>query len=275
VQTPSFPALDTTLEISGTSLAPELTLRLIEEYRLEYPEVVVDARPGGTTQALEDLVNRKVDVAFLSRPPTARESEAIRAVGDSAMTFPIALGGIAIVAGTSSEFDSMSLDELRREVRGEGRSTKLYSPDPNRGLWVTLTSQLGVPHEVPPNLQWVAEDKDVLQGVAGDASALGFASMLALPADLEGAEARFVPLRRTPDAAAFAANSQEVASGDYPLFHYLYVSCRPGSTALASGFVTFLFSGRGQRLVSRAGYLPARDVPRLIQLESKPIGEGT
>jgi ABC-type phosphate transport system substrate-binding protein len=79
-----------------------------------------------------------------------------------------------------------------------------------------------------------------------------------------------------PGGSAFTANTQAVATGEYPLFHYLYVSCRPGSGALASGFVTFLSSGRGQRLVSRAGYLPAREVPRPIQLTSRPIGsQGT
>jgi len=267
-----LPSTDASLELSGKSLAPDLIGRLIEEYRSDYPEVHVGAREGGTTKALEDLVNRQVDAAFLSRLPNERERTAIREVRDSVMTFPIALGGIAVLVGPSSTVDSLSLDELRRAVQGEGPWTKLYAPDPNRGLWEALTTQLGVSADPPPQLQWVPAEEDVVAAVAEDPAGLGFASTLALPRDLSPSMARPVGIRKAEGQPAFTANPQEVATGDYPLFHYLYVSCRPGSSALASGFVTYLYSGRGQRLVSRSGYLPAREVPRLIQLDNKPIG---
>jgi phosphate transport system substrate-binding protein len=268
----AFPAADPSLQVAGKSLAPELIGRLIEEYRNDYPEVHVEAREGGTTKALEDLVNREVDAAFLSRLPNEKESAAIREVRDSVMTFPIALGGIAVLAAPSSEVDSLSLDDLRAAARGEGPWTKLYAPDPNRGLWDALTAQLEVAADPPPQLQWVPAEQDVVAAVAEDPGALGFASTLALSRDLSPDVARPVGIRKGAGQPAFTANPQEVATGDYPLFHYLYVSCRPGSSALASGFVTYLYSGRGQRLVSRSGYLPARDVPRLIQLDNKPIG---
>jgi phosphate transport system substrate-binding protein len=272
VQGPEFPAVDTTLELSGKSLAPELIGRLVEEYRNDYPEVQVESHEGGTTKALEDLVNRKVDAAFLSRLPNEDETAVIRDVGDSVMTYPIALGGIAVIAGNASTVDSLSLDDLRRAVRGEGPWTKLYAPDPNRGLWDAMTGQLGETAAAPAQVQWVPNEHDVVAAVASDPGALGFASTLALPQDLESAGARFVKIRKVEGQRAFTANPQSVAVGDYPLFHYLYVSCRPGSSALASGFVTYLYSGRGQRLVTRSGYLPAREVPRLIKLDNRPIG---
>ena len=272
VPSPKFPAVDTTLALSGNSLAPELVGRLIEEFRNDYPEVHVESREGGTTKALEDLVNRKVDAAFLSRLPNAEESTAIRGVGDSVMTFPIALGGIAVVVGTGSSVDSLSLEDLRRAVRGEGPWAKIYAPDPNRGLWDALARQLEESAPPPAQVQWVPDENDVVAAVSQDSGALGFASTLALPKELAPLDVRWVGIRKVPDQPAFTANPQSVAAGDYPLFHYLYVSCRPGSSALASGFVTYLYSGRGQRLVTRSGYLPAREVPRLIQLDNRPIG---
>ena len=272
VPKPGFPAMDTKLELSGKSLAPDLIGRLVEEYRNDYPEVHVETREGGTTKALEDLVNRKVDAAFLSRLPNEGESAAIRDVGDSVLTFPIALGGIAVIAATSSSVDSLTLDDLRRAVRGEGPWTKLYVPDPNRGLWDALTRQLGESAPPPAQVQWVPDENDVVTAVAQDPNSLGFASTLALARDLEPSQVRFVKIRKAEGQPVFTANPQSVATGDYPLFHYLYVSCRSGSSGLASGFVTYLYSGRGQRLVTRSGYLPAREVPRLIQLDNRPIG---
>ncbi len=270
---PAFPVLDTTLEISGTSLAPDLVAKLSEEYRLEYPKVEVTLREGSTTQALEDIVNRRTDVAFLARAPKEEEMRAIQAIGDTVTTFAVATGGIAILTSSASEQGPLSVDELRAILRGEGGARRIVVPDPNRGLWDELAARLGLdPDSLPPAVHWVGDERAVIEAVAGDRDALGIASTLVLPEDLEPDGARAVPIRKAASGEAFTANKQEVATGEYPLFHYLYVSCRPGSGALASGFVTFLFSGRGQRLVSRAGYLPARDVPRPIQLTSRPIG---
>jgi phosphate transport system substrate-binding protein len=269
----TFPSADRSLVITGAGLAPELVARLADEYRAEYPAVEITTHAGGTTQALEDLVNRRADVAFLAREPKPEEAKLIRDHGDSVETYPVALGGIAIVAGSASPQGPLDGEGLRRILLGEAEPRRLIVPDPNRGLWDALAQRLELaPGALPANVTWVASETEVLEAVAGDRSALGIASTLALPESLESAGARFVPIRKSPEALAFTANKQEVATGEYPLFHYLYVSCRPGSGALASGFVTFLFSGRGQRLVSRAGYLPAREVPRPIQLTSRPIG---
>lgn len=273
---PLFAKVDSTLAISGTSIAPGLIAKLVDEYRSEYPAADVEAMTGGTTQALEDLLNRKADVAFLSRLPTAEESQVIRDLGDSVATYPVALGGIAVLASERSRFESLTVEDLRRILESEpeavGDPTRVYVPEPNRGLWGAVVSQLHLSGQKPTSLSWVADENAVLEALSKDAMAIGLASTLALPADVDDSGVRFVGIRSPRLDGVFTANKHDVATGDYPLYHYLYVSCRPRSGVLASGFVTYLFSGRGQRLVSRAGYLPAREVPRLIQLVSQPVG---
>lgn len=270
---PTFQKVDTTLELSGTSLAPPLIERLLAEYRSEYPKAEVVLRPGGTTQALQDLVNREADVAFLVRPPLEEESKVIRSQGDSVETFPVALGGIVLWVAPSSPIESLSAAEVHAIFRGDSSVVKrIYSPEPNRGLWDAVAERLELaPSEMREGF-WQADEAAVVAAVEHDWECLGIGSTLALPdsADLGGV--REVKLRAAQGDTVFTANPQSLASGDYPLFHHFYVSCRPGSSALASGFVTYVYGGRGQRLVNRLGFLPARNVPRLIQLASKPLG---
>ena len=135
--------------------------------------------------------------------------------------------------------------------------------------------QRPISEEPPASLRWMAGESEVVEAVSADGAGIGLGSTLALPEDLPGLGVRAVPVRRSATDTAFTASHEEVAAGDYPLFHYIYVACRRSPGAAAAGFVTFLFSGRGQRLVARLGYLPARDVPRIVQLVSRPIGEGT
>lgn len=270
------------LTLAGLDLAPVLIPRLANEYHKLYPEVSLKLNPGGTRHALQDLINREADVAFLSRPLTRDEEAIVHAVGDSALSYPIALGGIAVLAAAGFGTDSLQVDDLRRVVTGHKTETfppgqdsplRLYAPDPNLGLWTSLTSQLDLPDTAEGSVYWQEDDVRVIRAVAEDPGGLGFASTLALPEDLARMGVQTVPVKGEWRAPASEPTQGAVAAGEYPLFHYLYVACRPDCSPAASGFVSFMHSGRGQRLIEREGFLPARAVPREIQLTSKPISK--
>jgi phosphate transport system substrate-binding protein len=268
-----------TLTLAGLDLAPSLIPRIVDAYKLLYPDVEFRLRSGGTTQALEDLFNLRADVAFTSRPMTVEELRIVHAIGDTALSFAVALGGIGVLGTAGSPPESLTVDALRGILlgvpggEGAGRPpTNLYAADPNLGLWTALTSQLGLPDSTGAEVNWLATDFDVIQAVAADRGSLGFVSTLALPADLDRRGVRAVGLRGGHTWGAAPLSEGNLAGGVYPLYHYLYVSCRPGGGPLASGFVSFLNSGKGQRLVEREGFLPARAMPREIELVQRPIG---
>lgn len=264
-----------TLTLAGIDLAPTLIPRIVDAYRVLYPQIQFRLLPGGTRQSLEDLFNLRADVAFTSRPMTAEELKIVHSIGDSALSFPIALGGIAVLGTAGAEPDSLSIDELRTILAGGSgslRPSHLYAADPNLGLWTALTGQLGLPDSTGAEVSWMATDFEVIQAVGADRGAIGFVSTLALPADLERRGVRAVGLRGQQTWMAAPLSTDNVAGGAYPLYHYLFVSCRPEGGPLASGFVSFLNSGKGQRLVEREGFLPARAVPREIELVQRPIG---
>ncbi len=262
------------LTLAGLDQAPVLIMRVVDVYKSLYPEVDLRVNGGGTRQALEDLFNRRADVAFTSRLMTEEESAIIRGIGDTALSFPVALGGIAVVTAESSPFDAIPANRLREALMGTGTGLgpgdeaveRIYAADPNLGLWTALTQQLGLPEEPARPVTWLAGDREVIQAVSADPGSIGFVSTLCLPPDLERLGARAVAISREPDEPASGPTEGSVAGGEYPLYHYLYVSCRPEGGGLASGFVSFLQSGRGQRLVEREGFLPARAVPREIIL---------
>jgi ABC-type phosphate transport system substrate-binding protein len=267
------------LTLAGLDLAPVLIPRLADTYQRLYPEQDLRLLTGGTRQALEDLFNRRADVAFLSRPLTTEEEEIIRSIGDTALTFPIALGAIALLTSSNSPIDSIPVDQLRQwlvndQTGGAGeRPSRIYGPDPNLGLWNALGQQLELPESAGTEVVWLADDQQVVEAVRNDPESVGFASLLALAEDLPRMGVRAVPVTGAPEKPATVPVDEAVAVGEYPLYHYLYVACRPQGGTLASGFVTFLHSGPGQRLVAREGFLPAREVPREIQLTSEPVSK--
>lgn len=266
------------LVIGGVDTAPSLIPLLAADYQRLFPDAQLRLSSGGTLQALEELINRRADVAFLTRPPSERERAIIRAAGDSALCFPIALGAVLVISGKASGIDSLSLGDLRDLLGGERsehllrpRIERVYFPDPNNGLWEAVTDSLLPGAAAPESLIWLAGDREVLEAAGNDPASIGFVSSLSA-ATLDRARVQSVALSRSPGQRAFTPSEPTLAAGDYPLFHYLYVSCRPEGGPAAAAFVTHLFSGRGQRLVSRSGFLPARDVARLVHVVSRPVG---
>jgi ABC-type phosphate transport system substrate-binding protein len=266
-----------TVLVAGLDLAPVLIPQLADDYRRQYSWVDLRILGGGSRQALEDLVNGRVAVAFMNRLPTEEEKEIISTVVDSVETYPIALGGIAILSAKDGNLDSLTTVELVAwltggPVEGRGKPERFYVPDPNLGLWAALAGQLGLTEDRPPGVVWLADEMAVVRAVAADASSIGFSSTLSLPADLDPWGVRRVRVRGPSGTEAVLPGPGEIGSGDYPLYHYLYVAFLPEIEPTAAGFVTFLYSPLGQRRVEHAGALPARQAARIVQLAQEPLG---
>jgi ABC-type phosphate transport system substrate-binding protein len=267
-----------TITLVGLELAPGLIPRLVEGYHREFPELRVLLRDGGTVRALEALANRQAAVGLLYRRPTRAEQEIVSsAIDDSVVVYPIALGGIALLANSMSGVRSMTMNDLRRFLRDESdpRFDRVYAPDPNQGLWDAFRSGLGFDLEAaaPERATFLVDEAAVLQAVAADPRGLGLASTLTLPDSAEMGGARVVAVQPDTGTVAVKPGYEQVGYGEYPLYHYLYVGCLKNGSVRGAMFVTFLTGDRGQRQVERAGFLPYRQTWRPVSLTRHPLGQ--
>ena len=267
------------LVLAGRDLAPALIDALIEHYHRDYPTLAIQPNGGGTNQALEDLLNRRADVAFLSRPPTPAEQELFRQVdGDTAIVMPIGVGGLIVLAGAETDAvaaPALSTDQLAGLLAGNTLHLcdRFYAADPNYGFWAAAARRLGrdpAPVDTA-TVVYLANDDEVRRAVTNDPRAMGMVVSYDLPVQADpGTAPRIVPVTETAGADGVAANYENVASGDYPLYVPLLVACRSNGGIQGSKFVTHLGSGPGQRQVERAGCVPAWQVLREIILTTDP-----
>ncbi len=269
-------AADTSLVLSGSDAAPALINRMVANYHREYPKLALRVGGGQTTAALEELVNKRASVAFLSRPPLPSEQRLfVQAGGDSALWFPIALGAILVLVGQASADTSESLVTLRALADGTpaaGRD-KLYVPDPNSGLWDAFRAKLGLRPALdaaPSGVVFLKDDAAVADAVGADATSLGVISSFTMPDGPAPHGARAVSLRAAPGAQAFRPDVEQIASGDYPLWSYVYISCLSRGGAQGAKFVTYMTSTRGQRQIEDTDYLPVQQVMRPVYLNRSP-----
>ena len=261
------------LVIAGTDTAPELIPRVVTYYQRQYPKLALETRPGGTVAGLEDLLNHRADVAFLSRPPSAMEDSVAHAAGESLLVLPVALAGMLVLAAATSGPESLSVSVLRAALAGAspGGPVRIYVPDPSLGLWGAVARQLDLPEEGTPNLIWLRDDREVAQAVVMDPGAIGLASSFKVdPAREPGCRA--VRITADPGSRAADPGQAEIARGEYPLHHYLYAAYRARPGVQAAAFVTFVHGEQGQSLIRSGGFLPAREIAREIQLARGPVG---
>jgi ABC-type phosphate transport system substrate-binding protein len=269
------------LTVAGRDLAPLLVDRLVAAYGRDYPDLTITSAGGGTNQALEDLLNGGADVAFLYHPPTSREQEYFREVnGDTAIVVPVAIGGVLLLTGGEPPTLGVTREDLRDMLTGARADVfeRLYTTDPNEGLWDAVRTALGLIGPEPPAgvpVVFLADAAAVVAAVRTDHVSWGMVSSLDAPLDPDAGRQEglaFVPMRAAPDSEAVAPIYENLAKGAYPLHHVLYVACRGNGGIEGAKFVTHLGSARGLRQVERAGVLPARQVLREIYLTRDPIG---
>lgn len=273
-------AADSVLTIAGLDLAPELIAPLVEHYRRDYPKLTVTFNPGGTNQALEDLLNRRADVAFLYRPPTVAEQALFKTIdGDTAVVVPVAIGAVALLAAAGGETAALDTAAVR-QLLGTGRAAgceRLYVPDPNDGLWEAAHERLGAAPlddaaAAAAGVVFLADAAAVASALVADPRACGLVSSFSLRL---AADSPYVarPVRGglagTPAQPTYA----NLVTGSYPLYHWLYAACRGRGGIEGAKFVTHLASARGQRQVRRAGAVPAQQVAREIVVTREPPGD--
>ncbi|MFN0152719.1 MAG: PstS family phosphate ABC transporter substrate-binding protein [bacterium] len=263
---------DGQIVLSGADNAPSLVIETIAQFKTQYPKIDMSMTGGGTITALEDLLNGRADVAILSRPPTAREEEIALGRGDSLLVFPVALGGISILAHRSGGPATLSVDQLKELLeRGlgdatmAGRTFRVYGPDPNGGLWNALLARLDVQTALQPVYTSLPDGEAVLAAVRSDPASIGFASDLTF--DLAESDPDIAEVALVVEAGtSLAPTKSNIVSGSYPLFHYVYMCTTARRGPLAAGFVTYYSQSTGQKWVARRGFMPARLPVREIRL---------
>jgi ABC-type phosphate transport system substrate-binding protein len=163
----------------------------------------------------------------------------------------------------------VTLDALRALASGRPVSgvQRLYAPDPNSGLWDAFRAKLNLPlqeEKAAPDVIFLKDDSTVVEAVRADYQALGLVSSFTLPGGVQSRGVRTLGLREVPGAAAVYPDLETTYAGDYPLWSYLYLGCRPRGGIQGSMFVTNTCRPGKCRGRSSSTVAPGSYNPRLL-----------
>lgn len=265
-----------TITSIGASTATNLVARLAVEFRRMYPNVKLQVTASPLSIGPAALLAGQADLVPMSRPLTPEEVDGFtKKNGYPPSEIKVAADALAIYVGKKNPIEGLTLEQLdgifsqapcagNKAINTWGQAgltgdwadlpIALYGYGPDEGAYQIFRKQ--VLHDDPFRLALRVEGggSSIVQGVAADPGAIGFASIF-----FDCKAVRVVPLAGS-DGCFYAPTAENVRSHNYPLgrFLYIYVNKPPHQPfgGPAGEFLRFVLSCEGQQLVAAGGHIP-------------------
>jgi len=257
----------------GESTTTNLVARVAAEFRRMYPDVTLQVTASPISIGPAALLEGRADIVPMSRPLTPEEVRSFaKKYGYQPTEIKVAADALAIYVEKRNPVPGLTLGQLdgifsRTQHRGGSsienwgklglagewtdRKITLYGYGPDDGANQIFQQQVLDGGAFRLSLRVEGGGSSIVQGVAADPGAIGFASVF-----FACKRVRVVPLAGA-DGRFYVPTEENVRSHRYPLirFLYIYVNKPPrqplGGTA--AEFLLFLLSREGQQIVADGG----------------------
>jgi phosphate transport system substrate-binding protein len=260
------------IEIDGSSTVYPISQAVAEEFMKEHPKVAVRVNISGTGGGFKRFKDGDLDICDASRPIAKEELAACQKNNVEFTDLKIGIDGISVVVNPQNTWcKSLSVEQLK-QLWQSGSTIKtwneldpsfpkqrliLYGPDTASGTFDYFTEVIcgkrgNSRSDYTPN----SNDNVLIQGVQGDAGALGYFGYAYYV--LNQQTLRAVPIASGDGQTPVAPSDETILSGQYkplsrPLF--LYVNKKALARPETVAFLKF-YLDRGPALVKEVHYIP-------------------
>jgi phosphate transport system substrate-binding protein len=250
------------LKVACADSAVPLLQRQARAFQALYPAARIEVLATDSRGALARLFGGEAGLAVLARPIADDEQAAAQAAGVSLRGFRIAIDAVAIVVNPGNVVDSLTVDEVAgllsgrvvswRTVGGADLPVTPVLRGRDSGTYETVRSQVLQGGEFGRG-QYCVSSSEVLARVATEPGAVGCIGMAWL-----GDQVKAVRLAQDSAGPFVPPRAAEVFANRYPVCRPLmaYEVLTPAESPLASGFISFLTSTKGQIIVESQGLVP-------------------
>jgi phosphate transport system substrate-binding protein len=248
--------------------------RLVNGERLEfmqlYPQARIDMQTTTSRQAIEALFTAQSDLAVIARELEPEERAAATRGRLELEGYRFAKDAIVVIVNPSLRVENVSVDELRSIYQGKTtdwsqlgdrplRIVPVYPPAESdlADFWVehVMKGETVTAHVVA-----AAHDSDMVDAVKTRPGAVGF-----VPLSWSERGAKSVRVSSMTGLPYWKPDLEAVYHDDYPLTRSLSFYVRTDGPRVAHGFITYVTSHDGQKLVQDSGLVPTTVPVRFVR----------
>jgi phosphate transport system substrate-binding protein len=260
----------------GESTTTNLVARVAVEFRRMYQDVTLQVTASPISIGPAALLEGRADIVPMSRPLTPEEVQSFtKKYGYPPTEIKVAADALAIYVEKGNPVPGLTLGQLdgifsRTQRRGGSsietwgqagltaewadRRITLYGYGPDDGAHQIFQQQVLDGGAVRLSLRVEGGGSSIVQGVAADPGAIGFASIF-----FACKRVRVVQIAGA-DGCFYAPTEENVRNHKYPLSRFLYIYVNKPPRQPLGGpvaeFLRFLLSRDGQQIVADGGNFP-------------------
>ena len=234
-------------------------------------------------EAIDALMNDSVRLAIVTRGFTQAEKDYFKKVKITPKELDVAISAVALIVNRQNPDTLISVEQIQAILRGEiknwsalGSKNKagieIVFDNPNSGLIRYLKDSVADVETLPPNTFAVENNEAVIDYVSQNENALGLIG-LAWISDKDDSTSnsfldRIKVMSVAGDSTHFKPYQAYIALKYYPLTRRITILSREARMGLGNGFMAFVASERGQRIVLKAGLVPVTMPLRVVEVYS-------
>lgn len=288
-----FPETTTQGEISlgiDDGMAPVMN-QLVDAFLRDHVEATIHPTVAPEGELMEKLLADSLRMILIGRLPTKAEIAAIKKDKIRATSTMIARDAVAVIMNPAQQMDSLTMEQLGKLLNGEAKTWRDIGGDndqevalifdhPKSGSIRLLQDQVMKPGQSLPSNSYLAEGQEgVIEYVQAAKNAIGFIGYCWVSdRDEPKVQERLEKVKLARLAAADTSDipgyfvrpyQNEITLGRYPLSRAVYAVSREHFVGLGTGFVVYSAGELGQRILLKAGLVPAFMPPRMVVLPEK------
>ena len=261
----------------------------IETFEGIYTQADIECTYLSESDAVNDVMTDSARLAVVTRKFTEDEKKYFtEQMKFNPSQIDIATSAIALIVNRQNPDTLISLDEIKAMLQGKistwdqlGNVSKagieIVFDSPNSGMIRHLKDSIADIDKLPSNCFAAKNNEAVIDIVSKNVNAIGFIGVEWISDKDDSLSNSFLEKIKVAgvsvakDSAHYQPYQAYIALKQYPLTRKITIVCREARAGLGNGFIAFVASERGQRIVLKMGLVPATMPLRIVKINKEPF----
>ena len=262
------PVLDSThvvaknISVKGSDTILPLAQAEAKEFMKENSGKIISVTGGGSSVGIKALINGQVNIATSSREMTSQEIKAAKAKGINPVKHVIAYDGITVIVNPANNVSKLTFNQLRgiyngsisnwKQVGGKDKPISIIARESSSGTYADFQKDVMHGDKYRSDIITKSTTKEVVTAVSKNSNAIGYIGFAYLDKSTKA-------LSLNNGKGYVYPTAKSILSGSYPLSRPLnFYNNGKSSSDLTKKFIDFVMSAKGQKIVSKVGFVPVK-----------------
>ena len=242
-----------------------------DTFLARYPQSQIDLAPLTAREGIASILNGEISVFISSRNLNDEETEHFEKIKQKMQplrAFKFCYDAVVPVVKENDANNEITIEEIRNILTGKPSKFKVIVPENNSGVYEYLKVKFTEKKELK-NVLIVKSEEEVIQKIKTVKNSLGFVG-LNVAQNNKGIKILEVGIIRSDgEALNYFPYVAYLVSQTYPLIRTTAILINDPALGVASGFVSFLTSYEGQKIVSKNNLGPATVPVKMVELNRR------